>query len=101
MIRWAAMKTSIVVFSPLLAALAVASAMPLGCGAATPSADSPENSEGDASSAENAENPMDIGSRTPHAKADPEVGVTVKDEDSKDGKEAKPYEAGEPHYTGG
>jgi len=84
------MKTSIAVFSPLLAALAVTAAMPLGCGAATPSAGSPENSEGDASSAENTENPMDIGSRTPHAKADPEVGVTVKDEDSKDSKEAKP-----------
>jgi len=82
------MKTSIAVLSPLLAALAVASAMPLGCGAATPEAASPESSEGDAA----AENPMDIGSgsHTPHAKADPEVGVTVKDEDSTEAKGAKP-----------
>jgi len=75
------------VLSPLFAAIVAASTVPLGCGAGTPSADSPENSGDDASSSP-AENPMDnSGSRTPHAKPDPTVGVTVKDDDSK---EAKP-----------
>jgi hypothetical protein len=82
-IPWAAMKTSIAALSPLLAALVVVSAGPLGCGAGTPPAESAENSGDDAS----AESPMDIGSRSPHAKPDPSVGVTVKDDDTK---EAKP-----------
>jgi hypothetical protein len=80
------MKTSIssmAVLSPLFA-LFFGSAASLGCGAGTPPAESAENAGDDASTAEN---PMDIGSRTPRAKEDPTVGVTVKDDDTK---EAKP-----------
>ncbi len=87
MIPWAAMRTWNAGFSAVqwLVAVAVVSPLPLGCGAGTPPAENAENA-GDDASTETAADPMDIGSRTPHAKADPEVGVTVKDDETKDTK---------------
>jgi hypothetical protein len=85
------MKTSMAAFSPMLAAVMVMSALPLGCGAGTPQADSPESTEGDASTGESTEgNLMDNASGRKHARPDPEVKVTVKDDDAVDKGDAKP-----------
>jgi hypothetical protein len=54
--------------------------VPAGCGAATPQADSPGNDDDAAAP----DNPMATNGWSTHKKADPEVGVTVKDESTKD-----------------
>ncbi len=56
--------------------------VPAGCGAGTPQADSPGNGDEDAAPPES--NVMATNGWSTHKKADPEVGVTVKDESTKE-----------------